>query len=103
MGLLSGILRIVMGVGALGLAGAAIYFTVKKINKKTVKDKLHKEFENNPAFKEAFAAKVKRKAEKSISLDVLNSWNSVIIEDIEIKGDEVADDINVGTVIELNY
>ncbi len=103
MSLLSGIFRIVMGVGTLGLAGVAIYFTVKKITKKTVKDKLHKEFENKPAFKEAFVAKVKRKAEKSISLDVLNSWNSVIIEDIEIKGDEVADDINVGTVIELNY
>lgn len=103
MGILNFIFRTVLGFGVLGVAGAAIYFTVKKINKKTVRDKLHKEYENNPEFKEAFAAKVKRKAEKSISLDVLNSWNSVIIEDIEIKGDEVADDIDVGTIIELNY
>lgn len=103
MGVFNFIIRTVLGLGVLGVAGAAIYFTVKEINKKTVRDKLHKEYENDSAFKEAFAAKVKRKAEKSISLDVLNSWNSVIIEDIEIKGDKVADDINVGTVIELNY
>lgn len=94
------IVRAVLGLVGVGLAGAAIYFIVKEINISSVKRKLQETILNTKEFKDvAFKAKIKKKAKKSISLDVLTSWDSVIVEDIEIKGESISDDINVGTVI----
>ena len=98
MGLLGTVLKIAVGVA---LAGAAIYLTVKVINTQTIKKKLREEIENNEDFKDAFKAKVVKKSQNSISLDVLSSWDSLVIEDVQIKGEKVADDIRVGMEIPI--
>lgn len=102
MGLLNILFKAVLGSGALGVVGLAIYATAKIINTRTVKEEIYAKFANNPEFNEAFAAKVKRKTEKSISLDILDSWNSVILKNVEIIGKEVDDEIKVGTIIKLD-
>ena len=98
MGLLGTVLKIAVGVA---LAGAAIYLTVKVINKQTIKKKLREEIENNEDFRDAFKAKIVKKSQNSISLDVLSSWDSVVAEDVQIKGEKIADDIRVGTEIPI--
>ena len=62
------ILRAVLGFAGLGLAGAAIYFIVKEINKTTVKRKLQEEILDNEDFKDAFKAKIKKKAKNPFLL-----------------------------------
>lgn len=98
MGLLGTVVKLAIGAA---LAGAAIYLTVKVINKQTIKKKLQEEIENNEDFKDAFKAKVVKKSQNSISLDVLSSWDSVVVEDVQIKGEKVASDIKVGTEIPI--
>ena len=48
-----------------------------------------------------FTAKVTAKTNTNVSIDILDSWDNIIVSDIEIKGKKVADDINVGTEILL--
>lgn len=93
--------RAVVGATIGGAIGAAISITIKVINKKNVKKALNDRFVNNEEFQNAFKAKVKEKAENAISLDVLDSWGEEVISDVEIKGEGIADDIQVGTEILL--
>ena len=39
--------------------------------------------------------------EKNVTLDILDTWDNIVISDLEIEGKKISDDINVGTVIEL--
>ena len=48
-----------------------------------------------------FSAKIKSKSEKEISMDILDSWNNVIISDVELKGEGVSKDIRIGMKIPL--
>lgn len=97
MGLLGTVLKIAIGAA---LAGTAIYLTVKVINRQTIKKKLQ-EIAKNEDFKDAFKAKIVKKSQNSISLDVLSSWDSVVVEDVQIKGEKVSSDIKVGTEIPI--
>ena len=48
-----------------------------------------------------FSAKVTSKTENEISMDILDSWDNVVVSDVQLKGEKVASDIKVGTEIVL--
>ena len=52
-------------------------------------------------FKKAFAAKVKEKMSESITVDVLDEWDEMMMSDVVVECDEVSDDIHVGDIISL--
>lgn len=48
-----------------------------------------------------FSAKVTTKTDNEISIDILDSWNNIILADVQLKGEKIDNDIRVGTEILL--
>ena len=48
-----------------------------------------------------FSAKVTSKTENEISMDILDSWENVVVSDVQLKGEKVTSDIKIGTEILL--
>lgn len=48
-----------------------------------------------------FAAKVTSKTDDEISMDILDSWDNIVIPDVKLKGEKVSSDITVGTEISI--
>lgn len=100
--------RVIIGVvaGGIVIGGAAVgykYITRDTIKTETIEQLNRKEKiegDETIAFKEAFKAKVKACSKSAVSLDVLSSFDEKI-DEVEIEGDEVADDIKVGEEILL--
>ena len=68
-----------------------------------VKEEINEQFKDDTSdlLKKAFAAKVMEKQKDSITLDVLDEWENPIVRDVNIRGDEVSNDIHVGDLISL--
>ena len=94
--------RVVVGIVAVGATGAVGYAVYKLITRDTVKEEINEKLtdDNSDLLKKAFAAKVKKKQAESITVDILDEWDTPIA-DMNISGDEVADDIYVGSIIPL--
>ena len=83
--------------------GVAVGYGIYKLYKYNKTQTTHNEKiegDETIAFKEAFKAKVKACSKSAVSLDVLSSFDEKI-DEVEIEGDEVADDIKVGEEILL--
>lgn len=48
-----------------------------------------------------FTAHITNKTERNVTLDILDSWNNIVVPDIEIEGEKVSDEITIGTEILL--
>ena len=48
-----------------------------------------------------FSAKVTSKTDNEISMDILDSWDNIVVSDVQLKGEKVSTDIKVGTEIAL--
>ena len=48
-----------------------------------------------------FTAYITNKTERNVTLDILDSWNNIVVPDIEIEGEKVSDEITIGTEILL--
>lgn len=48
-----------------------------------------------------FTACITNVTEKNVTLDILDTWDNIVISDLEIEGEKIADDINIGTEILL--
>lgn len=97
------LVRVVIGIVAAGAAGAAGYAVYKLLTRDTVKEEINEMLEDRDSevFKKAFAAKVKKKQNESITVDILDEWEEPIATDMEVEGDEVSDEIHVGDIISL--
>ncbi len=49
----------------------------------------------------AFTAHITNKTERNVTLDILDSWNNIVVPDVEIEGEKVSDEITIGTEILL--
>lgn len=101
VGVIGMVFRQFLKLAALAAISAGVYIVIKEINKKKLKETLQDKMKNNDAFQNAFKAKIKEKSDKSITLDVLSSWDSVVVEDVHVTGESVSDDIQVGLEIIL--
>lgn len=92
--------RVVIGVVVAGAAGYGMY---KLLTRDKVKEEINEQFKDDTSdlLKKAFAAKVMEKQKDSITLDVLDEWENPIVRDVNIRGDEVSNDIHVGDLISL--
>ena len=97
------IARVIIGAVVAGAAGAAGYAVYKLLTRDKVKEEINEKLEDQDSelFKKAFAAKVKKKQSESITVDILDEWEEPIATDMEVEGDEVSDEINVGDIISL--
>lgn len=96
--------RVVIGVVAAAAVGGTAYAVYKLVTKDTVKEEVTEKvaMENPEAFEKMFSAIVKEKSENNevVTVDVLDQWDEPLTE-VEISGDEIASDINVGDRIIL--
>lgn len=96
--------RAVIGVVAAAAVGGTAYAVYKLVTKDTVKEEVTEKvaMENPEAFEKMFSAMVKEKSENNevVTVDVLDQWDEPLTE-VEISGDEIASDINVGDKIIL--
>lgn len=94
--------RVIIGVVTAGTAGAAGYAVYKLLTRDKIKEEINERLadEDSELLKKAFAAKVKKKQNESISVDILDKWDEPIA-DIDIHADEISDDICVGDIISL--
>lgn len=97
------IARVIIGAVVACAAGAAGYAVYKLLTRDKVKEEINEKLEDQDSelFKKAFAAKVKKKQSESITVDILDEWEEPIATDMEVEGDEVSDEINVGDIISL--
>ena len=95
--------RVIIGAVVAGAAGAAGYAVYKLLTRDKVKEEINETLEEQDSelFKQAFAAKVKKKQSESITVDILDEWEDPIATDMEVEGDEVSDEIHVGDIISL--
>ena len=95
--------RVIIGAVVAGAVGAAGYAVYKLLTRDKVKEEINEKLEDQDSelFKKAFAAKVKKKQSESITVDILDEWEEPIATDMEVEGDEVSDEINVGDIISL--
>jgi hypothetical protein len=96
--------RVIIGAVVAGAAGAAGYAVYKLLTRDKVKEEINEillEDQDPELFIKAFAAKVKMKQSESITVDILDEWDEPIATGMEVKGDEVSDEIHVGDIISL--
>lgn len=93
--------RILAWLGGLAAAVAIGVIVVKIIDKPTVKKNVNEELKKHPEIVGAIKAKIKKTMKNAITLDILDSWDSIVVPDVEIRGEAVADDIHVGDEIIL--
>lgn len=95
--------KMVIGVVAGGIFGATAYGVYKYITKDSakeeIKEKLKTEEDENIIHK-AFKAKVKEKDGRSVSFDILDEMDEEMCN-VDIFGDEISNDIDIGTEIIL--
>lgn len=94
--------RVIIGAVVAGAAGTAGYAVYKLLTRDKVKEEINEKLadEDSELFKNAFSAKVKKKQNESISVDILDKWDEPIA-DMDIRADEISDDICVGDIISL--
>lgn len=94
--------RVIIGAVVAGAAGTAGYAVYKLLTRDKVKEEINEKLadEDPELFKNAFSAKVKKKQNESISVDILDRWDEPIA-DMDIRADEISDDICVGDIISL--
>ena len=94
--------RVIIGAVAVGAAGAAGYAVYKLVTRDKIKEEVKEKLadKDSDLLKKAFAAKVKEKQNDIISLAILDEFDENI-ENMDIHGDEIADDISSGDIISL--
>lgn len=94
--------RVVVGVAAAAVVAGTAYTVYKRITKDNVKEEITKklELEDDNIMKKAFNAKIKQKSQNSVKFSILDEWDKPLTV-VDIQGDEIADDIRVGDVIDL--
>ena len=112
--------RVVIGVALGGLAGAATYGVYIRLTRDTVKKEINEKIQNSDVFKDAFKAKFKGKNEngetftfedmdkwdeplgngETFTFEVMDKWDEPL-GDVDLHGDEIASDIEIGDEIIL--
>ena len=94
--------RVVIGVAFAGAAGAAAYGVYKLLTRDNVKEEINSKVENNDAFKDAFKAKYKERSEngETFTFEVMDKWDEPL-GNVDLHGDEIASDIEIGDEIIL--
>lgn len=94
--------KIVLGVAFAGGVGAAVYGVYKLVTRDTIKEEVNEKIHEDDKFKDAFKAKVKKKSEnnETVTVDILDDMDEPL-GDIDISGDEISSDIQVGEEIIL--
>lgn len=94
--------RVIIGAVVAGAAGTAGYAVYKLLTRDKVKEEINEKLadEDSELLENAFSAKVKKKQNESISVDILDKWDEPIA-DMDIRADEISDDICVGDIISL--
>ena len=98
------LLRVAVGVVATAAVAAIAYTVYKKITKKEIIEETTKQLMENDLFQEALIAKVNsvEKTSGTVKVDVLDSFDDPILEDITIHGEEIAGNIKKGQKIILD-
>lgn len=122
MGVLLGLLgSLLIGAVATTAVVGTAYYIYKVLTKDKIKEEVQKEVEYRASYEtleKIFDIKVKEKIKKgevftveqleemaeedAVVVDVRDRNRNTIIPDIVVKGDELGDDIRVGTVIKIN-
>lgn len=94
--------KVVVGVAVISLAGMATYSLYKCLTRDTIKEEINENAKYIEVFKEAFKAKYKEKKENGeiFSFEVMDKWDEPL-GDIDLYGDEIASDIEIGDEIIL--
>ena len=94
--------RVVIGVAFAGLAGAATYGVYKFLTRDTVKEEINEKVQDSDAFKDAFKAKYKERSEngETFTFEVMDKWDEPL-GNVDLHGDEIASDIEIGDEIIL--
>ena len=94
--------KVVIGVVAGGIVGAAACGVYKYITKDSAKEEIKEKLntEEEDIIHKAFKAKVKEKDGHSVSFDILDEMDEEMCN-IDIYGDEISNDIDLGTEIIL--
>lgn len=96
--------KVAVGVVAAAAAAAVIYTVYKKVTKKAIIEEATKQLEENDLFQEALKAKI-TEVEKSsgvVTVDILDSFDDPILEDVEVHGEEIASNLHRGQEILLD-
>ncbi len=92
--------RVVIGVVVAGAVGGVTYGVYKLITRDSAKREINEKIEGNEQFKDAFKAKFKQKKDEAFTFTVMNEWDEPL-DDVDLEGDEVSSDIEVGDEIIL--
>ena len=94
--------RVIIGVAIAGAAGATVYGVYKYITRDTARDEIKEKVQDSDVFKEAFKAKYKEKSENGeiFTFEVMDKWDEPL-GDVDLYGDEIASDIEIGDEIIL--
>ena len=94
--------RVVIGVAFTGLAGVTAYGVYKYLTRDTVKTEINEKVQESDAFKDAFKEKNKEKSEngETFTFEVMDKWDEPL-GDVDLYGDEISSDIEIGDEIIL--
>ena len=95
------LLKVAVGVVAAVATAAVIYTVYKKVTKKTIVEEATKQLEENDLFQKALIAKI-TDVEKStgvVTVDILDSFDEPVLEDVEVHGEEIASNLRKGQEI----
>ncbi len=95
------LLKVAVGVVAAAATATIIYTVYKKVTKKTIVEEATKQLKENDLFQEALIAKI-TDVEKStgvVTVDILDSFDKPVLEDVEVHGEEIASNLRKGQEI----
>jgi hypothetical protein len=98
------LLRVAVGVIAAAATAAVVYTVYKKITKKTIVEEAKKQLEKNDVFEAALKAKITevQKSQGTVTVDILDSWDNDVLTDVEVHGEEIANNLREGQEILLD-
>lgn len=92
--------RVVIGVVAAGVVGCIAYGVYKLITRDSAKSEINTKIQDDDQFKDAFKAKFKQKKDEAFTFTVMDEWDEPL-GDVDLEGDEISSDIEVGDEIIL--
>lgn len=92
--------RVIIGIVSVGVVGGAAYGVYKLITRDSAKSEITSKIQDDNIFKDAFKAKYTQKKSEAFTFTVMDEWDEPL-GDIDLTGDEISSDIEIGDEIIL--
>jgi hypothetical protein len=94
--------RVLIGAAVTAIAGATAYGVYKLLTRENIADEIGNKVEFDDKFKEAFKAKYKERSENGtvFSFEILDQLDQPL-GNVDLEGDEISSDIEIGDEILL--